>query len=167
MVLSLVFAVLGVGLIGVGAVAWLSPHPDPVKLSRGESLELPPSPLLNAGMTLFASPTREGTPPDAESLGCTMLADGAETRLDATAGHEGRGTRVQENVSLFPVIELGRIGRGQRLTCGGAHLVHGVAWVLPTEPNRSAVGMSVVVAGVGCAGMSLLLNPRMRGFSAR
>lgn len=165
--LSLVFAVFGVGLIGVGAVAWLSPHPGPVKLSRGESLELAPSPLLNAGLTLFASSTRDGTPPDAESLGCTMLAGGTEIRLEATAGHEGRGTRVQENVSLLPVIELGPIGRGQRLTCGGAHLIHGVAWVLPTEPSRSAVGMSVVVAGVGCVGMALLLHPRMRGFSAR
>ena len=166
-VLSVAFAVFGLGLICLGTLAWLSPHPAPLKLSRGQSAELPPSPWLNAGVTLFSSPTREGVPPDAESLGCTMLAGGAESPLGRSQGPEPRGTRVQENVSLFPVIELGRIGRGQRLTCAGDHLVHGVAWVLPTEASRSAAGMSVVIAGIGSIGMSLLLNPRARGFAAR
>ncbi|MFT3875675.1 MAG: hypothetical protein QM708_04540 [Propioniciclava sp.] len=162
-VVSLVLAVLGLSLVTVGVIAWSSPRQDPALLSREVWVPVRPTPWFDPGTTIFAV-TRPTAMPTAEQLNCSLRTpDGVVTPLARLADADRLGSRVKSGVSLSPVLDVGRTGAGTELACAGLALDDGEVWLLPTLPFMSTTPLSVVIAGVGCFGLALLINPRARG----
>lgn len=165
--LSVALLTLGLGLTGIGGIAWVSPRQEPVQLHRNVGVELSATPLFDPGVTVFASPTTAGLAPTPDELGCALSINGVSRPAGVPARVDEIGTRVRDGVSLLPALTLGRMDAGERLVCTGRHLDHAAVWVLPTLPSTSSAPMSVVIAGIGTLGLALLVNPRARGLTAR
>ncbi|MFV0452991.1 MAG: hypothetical protein ACK5LS_12265 [Propioniciclava sp.] len=165
-VLSIALGGAAIALAVIGLLGWLGPRQGPVQITRGADIELTGTPVFDAGATIFATPLSNGAPPSRSALDCTISRGGNTVAMNEPPP-EPLGSRVRGKVSLVPALTLGRPHPGDRLSCGGAYLDHGVAWVLPTHPSRSAGGMAMVIGAVGCLGLAVLTNPRLRGFTPR
>ncbi|KYH45612.1 hypothetical protein AZH51_17995 [Branchiibius sp. NY16-3462-2] len=166
MAASAVMAVLALILLGIGAVAWSMPQPNPVKLSAGATTPLGQTPWFDSGSTVFAAidPTERTTPGDWD---CRLQTAGSAARtLGGTPNPDLVGTRVVDDQSLFPVVTIGTSGAGDTISCSGPRADTGVAmWVLPTDAGLPRVALSLVVAGIALLGAAALVHPRARGLT--
>lgn len=161
---SILFCLGGIALLGLGASAWFAPRQPPVQIARDRVVNLQRTPLLDEGVTIFANAGDRATGPD--KMSCELITKAASVPAVALPA-PNTGTRVKHDVSLEPIISLGRPGAGDQVVCRGVVIDDTTVWLLPTQPQRSGAGIALFIAGVGCFGMSALSNPRLRGFTAR
>ena len=161
--LAAVCAVLGLGAIGVGTVAWSMDRPTPQQLLPGETTLVGATPWFDAGSTVFAAALRDGTVPAPEALGCTRFTREGSAPLRSPADPRQLGTRVVDQVSLEPVAVVGPTASTDRVMCDGPVMQDAVVWVLPTNAGPSRYPLSIVVAGVALLGLAALFDPRARG----
>ena len=161
-VLSAVLGVAAIACLAVGLWAWLSPRPDPVVLERGKAVTIGASPLFDDGTTVFAhSVADEPVLPD--EVDCLLVVEGRETVLDTPADADSIGSRVVDGLSVNPIVEVGRTGADHRLLCRGMIVDTGAVRVLPTRAAASSTPLSVVIGGLGLAGLAILVHPAVRG----
>lgn len=167
LVLSVLLAAASVSLVVLGLLSWFTPRQQAVQIHPNAWVDLTVTPLFDPGASIFAAPDSDGATPSPAGLACTIQVRGGVGREAIEPASPDIGSRVRDGEALAPIINLGRVPGGSRLLCQGAYLNHGLAWVLPSEPARSPAGMALIVAGVGCLGLAVLTNPRVRGYTPR
>ncbi len=160
---SVALAGVGAVLVVVGIIAWSTPRQPPVLLLRGESVSIQASPWFDPGTTVFAAqlPDGKAVPPD--QIGCVLRTAAGSRRLTEAPDAAELGSRVRKDASLVAAVVVGPTASGDRITCNGPYLETAEVWLMPTLPSMSLTPMSLVVAGVGCLGGAMLINPRARG----
>lgn len=149
-----------------GLFGWLTPQQSPLRINGPEMIELSNTPLFDPGVTVFISASNPDGIPSALSLDCRLMTGFGTVPVRGEPDRVHAGERVRDGAALLAVVDVGRTSAGDRLVCTGAQA--GVElWLLPTLPASSAMPMSVVIAGVGCLGSAILVNPGARGYRLR
>ncbi|WP_157074417.1 hypothetical protein [Janibacter corallicola] len=158
---STFLGIAGVLAVGVGGYAWSLDRPAPVRISGTEGHRVAATPLFDSGVTLFGS---EAIVPDGGALdwGCVLTQDGARTRLTHRADIEQAGSRVHDDESLLPALDAGVTGDDAVISCTSLP-EEGEVWALPTDTGPPQIPLSLVIAGIGGIGLSVLVHPRTRG----
>ncbi|NHA69466.1 hypothetical protein [Phycicoccus flavus] len=156
-------AVLGLGAVVVGVIAWSMDRPAPQQLLDGETALVGRSPWFDAGSTLFAAPLRDGSVPGPTQLGCTLYTQEGDRALRTPADPDRLGTRVVAQTSLEASVRVGSTGDTDRIMCDGPAMQDAIVWVLSTNAGPSRYPLSIVVGGVALLGLAALVDPRARG----
>ncbi|WP_036829394.1 hypothetical protein LG324_08605 [Phycicoccus jejuensis] len=161
--LGTVCALLGLGAVVVGVIAWSMDRPEPRQLLAGETALAGRTPWFDAGTTLFVAPLRDGSVPGPADLGCSLFTTEGTRTLRVASDTDVLGTRVVAQTSLEPSVQVGPTTGTDRIMCSGPRMQDAVVWALPTNAGPSRYPLSVVVAGVALLGLAALLDPRARG----
>lgn len=160
--LSGVLGVAALACLGVGLWAWMSPRPEPAVLERGTALVIGASPLFDEGTTVFAPSVADDSVSPAD-LDCVLIDEHGERALGTAADADRIGSRVADGLAVSPIVEVGRTGAGDRLLCRGLVVDTRAVHVLPTRAAPSSTPLSVVIGGLGLAGIAVLVHPAVRG----
>ncbi|MFV0462799.1 MAG: hypothetical protein ACK5MP_06350, partial [Nostocoides sp.] len=146
----------------VGGIAWSQSTPQPMEIVNDEPIVLPATPWFGSGSTLFIeAPDGAATVGPPQSYGCVGTAGTTTKDLRGQPDRKRLGTRVVDGVSLAPAVAIGPTTSGQVLQCADVP-DQTRAFVLQTDPGIPIMPLSVVLAGVGCAGLAVLAHPRGR-----
>lgn len=160
-VIAGLLVVTAIGLVGVGLYAWSETDPAPVRVEADAPTPLGATPLFDPGSTLFVPEGQAGREPT--DLGCVVrTADGSRV-LDRRSDIDAVGTRVLDEESLAPMVEIGAVKEGHILTCAGPAAGYTGMYVLPTHAGVPRIPLALVVAGIAALGAAALVHPRSRG----
>lgn len=158
---STVLGIAGVVAVGLGGYAWSLDRPAPVRISGTEGHRVAATPVFDSGVTLFGSEAivpEDGT----ARWGCVLTQAGGRTPLTHRADIEQAGSRVHDDESLLPALDAGVTEDDAVISCANLP-AEGEVWALPTSTGPPQIPLSLVIAGIGGVGLSVLVHPRTRG----
>lgn len=162
--ISVALLIAGAVCLILGAVAWRTPAPLPVKVRSAVSALLPSTSTFDSGVTLFATVPDHRNPPAPPDFGC-RVSNGGDKPADAVTHPvpEVVGSRVVDGAALTGVIALDHPAKGARLVCDGpAAMASPSLWVLASSDAPSDQPLALIVTALSLIGVGALVHPRTR-----